>query len=222
MTGSYATPSRAKAAPRKGGRPGVEEAARLTTSILAAAEAAFLKHGFSRTSVTAIAVAAGTSKQTVHARFGSKERLFIAVSNARLRDRFSAPPPPGLSLRDSLIAVAVQALEAMLDPKMVMMSAIIMGEAKRFPELARLANDDASFPGRDLMRSLIVDGMKSGELTCRNPRQAMLMLQDLVLGSPLRAAALGEAGFDKRAQLTWAGDAVDLFLNGARVRGPGI
>ena len=34
-----------------------------------------------RASVAAIATAAGTSKQTVFARFGSKERLFIAVSD---------------------------------------------------------------------------------------------------------------------------------------------
>ena len=206
-----------KPAARKGGRPGVAEAARLTRAILAAAEAAFLKHGYSKTSIAAIAAAAGTSKQTVHARFGSKERLFVAVSNALLRERFSTPAPRGLSLRDSLIAVAIQALDAMLDPKMVMMTAIIMGEAKHFPELARLADNDASFPGREMMFVLIVDAVSAGELACNDPRRAMLMLQDMVLGTPLRAATLGEVGLDSQQQRDWAVDAVDLFLEGARV-----
>ena len=218
MTGPHSASARGKPATRKGGRPRVAETARLTTSILTAAEAAFLKHGFSKTSVTGIAAAAGTSKQTIYARFGSKERLFIAVSDALLSDRFSPPAPRGLSLRDSLIAVAIQALEAMLDPKMVMMTAIIMGEAKRFPELARLADNDASFPGRDMMRVLIADAVDSGELACRDPRRAMLMLQDLVLSSPLRVATLGGIGLDRRAQHEWATDAVDLFLDGARAR----
>lgn len=204
-------------AARKGGRPGLAEAARLTDAILAAAEAAFLKHGFSKTSIAAIAMAAGTSKQTVHARFGSKERLFIAVSDALLRERFSTPAPNGLSLRDSLIAVATQALDAILDPKMVMMTAIIMGEAKRFPELARLADNDASFPGREMMSALIADAVSTGELACRDQRRAMLMLQDMVLGTPLRTATLGEVGLDSQERRDWAIDAVDLFLEGARV-----
>lgn len=202
---------------RRGGRPGIAEAARLTKAILAAAEAAFLKQGFSKTSIAAIAAAAGTSKQTVHARFGSKERLFIAVSDALLRERFSTPAPKGLSLRDSLIAVAIQALDAMLDPKMVMMTAIIMGEAKRFPELARLADNDASFPGREMMFVLIADAVNAGELVCDDPRRAMLMLQDMVLGTPLRAATLGGDSLDSQERRDWAVDAVDLFLEGARV-----
>jgi hypothetical protein len=142
--------------------------------------------------------------------------LFIAVSDALLRVRFATPVPAGLSLRDSLIAVAIQALDAMLDPKMVTMTAIIMGEAKRFPELARLADDDSSFPGRQMMLLLIADAVASGELACNDTRRAMLMLQDLVLGTPLRAATLGEEGLDSEGRRDWATDAVNLFLEGAR------
>lgn len=200
---------------RKGGRPAVADALRLTKSILDAAEAAFLKLGFGRASVAAIATAAGTSKQTVFARFGSKERLFIAVSDALLSDRFSPPAPRGLTLRDSLICLASQALDAMLDPKMVMMSSIVMGEAKRSPELARLANDDATFPGRDLMRATISQAAQRGEIVCDDPRRAMLMLQDMVLASPLRAAMAGEPPLTAQARWEWAIQAVDLFLNGA-------
>ncbi len=203
---------------RKGGRPDAAEAARLGEAILAAAEAAFFKAGFTKASVHGIAAAAGTSKQTVFARFGSKERLFIEVSNSLLKGRFSPAPAPGLSVRDSLIDVAVQALDAMLDPKMVMMSSIIMGEAKRFPELARLADDDTTFPGRELMRTVIASAAKAGELRCDDPRRAMLMLQDMVLGSPLRAAIVGQGELAADARRDWVVEAVDLFLDGLRPR----
>lgn len=203
---------------RKGGRPDAAEAAQLGKSILAAAEAAFLTCGFSKASVHAIAAAAGTSKQTVFARFGSKERLFIEVSNSLLNGRFASEPSPGLSVRDSLIEVASQALDAMLDPRMVMMSAIIMGEAKRFPELARMADEDATFPGRNLMRTVIADAARAGELRCEDPRRAMLMLQDLVLGTPLRTAIAGGAEMDARSRRQWVAEAVDLFLDGLRPR----
>jgi len=201
---------------RKGGRPVALEAARLGDAILAAAEAAFLTSGFSKASVQAIATAAGTSKQTVFARFGSKERLFIAVSNALLAGRFSPEPARALPLRDSLIDVARQALDAMLDPRMVMMSSIIMGEGKHFPELARLADEDVTFPGRDLMRSVIAAAAEAGELRCDDPRRAMLMLQDLVLSSPLRAAMVGNGVLNAEERGAWIDAAVDLFLDGLR------
>jgi len=203
---------------RRSGRPDAHEAARIGEAILAAAEAAFLTQGFSKASVQAIATAAGTSKQTVFARFGSKERLFIAVSDDLLKGRFSPAPASGLPLRDRLIDVAAQALDAMLDPRMVMMSSIITGEAKRFPELAQLANEDATFAGRDLMRKVIADAAQAGELCCNDPRRAMLMLQDMVLGSPLRAAVSGQDDMDAAWRQAWVSEAVDLFLNGLRPR----
>jgi hypothetical protein len=107
----------------------------------------------------------------VFARFGSKERLFIEVSNALLRERFSAEPSRGAPVRDKLIEVAAQALDAMLDPKMVMMFSIIMGEAKRFPELARLADEDSTFPGRERMLAIIAEAAAAGEVRCTDPRR---------------------------------------------------
>ena len=98
------------------------------------------------------------------------------------------------------------------------MSSIVMGEAKRSPELARLANDDATFPGRDLMRFTIAQAVQRGEIVCDDPRRAMLMLQDMVLASPLRAAMAGEPPLTAQARWEWVVQAVDLFLNGARPR----
>jgi AcrR family transcriptional regulator len=201
---------------RRGGRPEAAETARLGGAILAAAEAAFLKFGFSKASIQAIAAAAGTSKQTVFARFGSKERLFIEVSNALLRERFSAEPSRGAPVRDKLIEVAAQALDAMLDPKMVMMFSIIMGEAKRFPELARLADEDSTFPGRERMLAIIAEAAAAGEVRCTDPRRAMLMLQDMVLSSPLRAAIAGADDMPADARRNWVTDAVDIFMDGLR------
>lgn len=203
---------------RRGGRPHLAEAAQLSAAILAAAEAAFLTVGFSKASIASIATVAGTSKQTVHARFGSKERLFIAVSDKLLSDRFPSREPMGMSLRDSLIDVAIQTLDAMLDPKMVMMNCIIVGEAKRFPELARLADDDASFPGRAIVHRLLSNAVKNGELVCDDPHRAMLMLLDLVLATPLRQATREAACMSREYAREWATNAVDLFLDGVHPR----
>jgi len=51
-------------------------------AIMDAAAQAFLREGYTRASVDAIAAAAGVSKQTVYNHFGDKERLLVAVTAA--------------------------------------------------------------------------------------------------------------------------------------------
>lgn len=203
---------------RRGGRPGRADTERLGAAILAAAEQVFLTEGFGGARIEAIAAAAGTTKQTVYARFGSKEALFIEVSNGLLKERFTPVSTTEGSLRDALVEVADQMLAAMLDPRMVRMHCIITAEAERFPELARMTDRDESFPGRLILLELLTEAANRGELACPDPHQAMMMLQHMVMATPLRAASLGLDTFDDDACRAWTRYAVDLFLNGARPR----
>lgn len=204
---------------RRGGRPDRAEAGSLGKAILDAAEVAFLARGFDGASMEAIAKMAGTTKQTLYARFGSKAALFVEVSNRLLTGRFAPAPGKPMSLRDALVDVSEQALAAMLDPKLVRMYSIIMAEAARFPELARLTDEDEHFPGRVIMSALLMDAMQSGEIVCTDVRQAMLLLQDMVLAGPLRTVALGFAAFGPEERRARALYAVDIFLAGISTRG---
>ncbi|AZI36868.1 putative TetR family transcriptional regulator [Caenibius tardaugens NBRC 16725] len=203
---------------RKGGRPSSASTAKLREDILVAAERTFLEQGFSGASVEAIAMAAGTSKQTVYTRFGTKERLFVAVSDSLLGSKFAALLPEHATLRDKLLAVAVQMLDAMLDPKMVRMHAIIAAEAERFPDLARAVDDDDTFPGRALILQVLADA--EGPMLSHGDdlRDLMRLFQDMVLSAPLRSAALNLGKFDAARVQAWAVMAVDVFLDGIRPR----
>ena len=213
------SPAPDSTARRRGGRPGRADTERLGAAILAAAEQVFLAEGFGGARMEAIAARAGTTKQTVYARFGSKEALFIEVSNGLLKERFAPVSAGQGTLRDALVQVADQMLAAMLDPRMVRMHCIITAEAERFPELARMTDRDESFPGRSILHALLAEAAERGEIDCRDPHQAMLMLQHMVLAAPLRAASLGLDTFDADACRNWTRYAVDLFLDGARPRG---
>lgn len=203
---------------RRGGRPGRAAAEVLRQAILDAAEAIFLREGFGSARMEAIAAAAGTTKQTLYTRFGSKAALFVEVSNRLLEGRFVTTRTSEASLRDTLVAASEETLAAMLDPKLVRMYCIITAEALRFPELARLSDEDRTFPGRLKMLALLESAVQSGELVLADTRSAMLMLQDLVLAGPLKAAALGLEVLGPEARRARAEQAVDLFLNGARPR----
>ncbi|QKW54762.1 TetR/AcrR family transcriptional regulator [Streptomyces buecherae] len=87
--------------PREGRRGGAvgRPAGRLAAkreAILQAAVAIFLREGYDRASVDAIAEEAGVSKQTIYNHFGGKERLFLAAVEGernRVATRFASPPP---------------------------------------------------------------------------------------------------------------------------------
>lgn len=203
---------------RRGGRPDRAASESLRQAILDAAEAIFLEEGFGGAGMEAIAAAAGTTKQTLYTRFGNKAALFIEVSSRLLEGRFVAAEMHELSLQDALVVASEEMLAAMLDPKLVRMHCIITAEAVRFPELARRSDEDQTFPGRLKIQALLENAVQSGELVLADVRSAMLMLQDLVLASPLRAAALGLEVLSPEDRRARAVRAVDLFLNGARPR----
>ena len=85
-------------------------------------------------------------------------------------------------------------------------------------DVARLTDADEHFPGRAIICALLADAQRSGEISCGDVRQAMLLLQDMVLASPLRAASLGLATFGPEECRARACYAVDTFLNGVLSR----
>ena len=82
----------------------------------------FLRHGFTDTSVDAIAAESGVSKQTIYNHFGDKKNLFVAVieeaqaEGARTgQERFAAEIKEIGDLEVDLRAAAVLWVELMLD-----------------------------------------------------------------------------------------------------------
>jgi AcrR family transcriptional regulator len=84
----------ATAVPARLGR--AESQAATRASVLVAAEAAFVERGYDRAGIEEIAARAGFTKGAVYSNFGSKEELFLEVSNER-DARLSAPLLEGLA-----------------------------------------------------------------------------------------------------------------------------
>jgi AcrR family transcriptional regulator len=201
---------------RRGGRPSLKQAADIQESILDAAEVLFLEAGFSATGIEAIAKHAGTSKATVYARFSSKEALFIAVSNRVLSTHFSPIVLRTGSFQERLTDLAVQMLDALLDPKILRMYRIIMAESERFPELARLSDNKSAFAGQHLLETLLAEEQAAGHLgTYALAPLSQLFIASVVL-EPLRLESLGLRSFDTAARREWVNLVVTIFLNGCR------
>lgn len=109
-------------------------------AVLAGARTVFLAHGFSAATTDMIQLAAGVSKATVYARYPTKEALFIAVIEAeceRFLGTVRATAIRPLKLRDALEAMAQAYLKVVLSPAGLALYRTVVGEAPRFPALAR-------------------------------------------------------------------------------------
>ncbi len=129
------------------GRP-VGGSERKRSLIAQAALRLFLRDGFARTSVDAIAEEAGVSKRTIYSHYGDKENLFVSVVRETyssmiavivgLMDQYLTDVPDG-AVEASITAFACEA--ALLAARSSERSAIIrlmMTEAAHFPELRQI------------------------------------------------------------------------------------
>ena len=109
-------------------------------AVLAGARSVFLAHGFSAATTDMIQAASGVSKATVYARYPTKEALFAAVVEAecaRLLAAVRATEIRSKRLHDVLEALALAYLGLVLHPDVLALFRAVVGEAPRFPALAR-------------------------------------------------------------------------------------
>jgi TetR/AcrR family transcriptional regulator, mexJK operon transcriptional repressor len=161
-------------------------------AIREAATRLFLEKGYQGTSMDEIAAAAQVSKQTIYTHFAGKEELFadLVLGNAERVDEFVGMISRTLaeaegSLEDGLKRVARTYLRIVVTPDVLRLRRLVLGEASRFPDLARIYYERV--PGRVLTELEQVFGRiaAEGRLRIDDPSLAADHFAWLVLGLPL-------------------------------------
>lgn len=122
-----------------GGRPSRAVSHRITPKLLKAGAQLFLRHGYEKTSMDAVAAKAGISKRTLYARFPGKAELFEAVVSSVLERSvraFKESQAVHGTLEDALSEFATNLLEVVLVDDVIAVERVVTGEARQFPELA--------------------------------------------------------------------------------------
>ena len=117
-------------------------------AILEAATTAFLRNGYRGTSMDEIAALAGVSKQTVYKHFAGKENLFTEIVISTVNE--AGDPVYGQVLElengDTLEAnlrdLARRQLATVMQPELMQLRRLVIGEVGRFPELGRAFYDE--------------------------------------------------------------------------------
>ncbi len=124
-------------------------------AILGAATEVFLREGYTRASVDAIAEVAGVGKQTVYGHFGDKQQLFLAVveyahaaSSLDPADLIADTEDPFTDLTNA----AKWLIRGVTSPEIAALHRLTIAELTHHPELQRSWRDDER--GRSLVDAI--------------------------------------------------------------------
>jgi TetR/AcrR family transcriptional regulator, mexJK operon transcriptional repressor len=175
--------------------------ARSRAVIVAAASDHFLRYGYLGANVDDIAADARVSKRTVYNIYGGKEQLFRAIlaDAFAVSERFAEETASALADTDNvagaLRTIAVELVRRVLGEGsgIVQLRRLLIGEATRFPELAREYYERA--PGRvmDMLAEAMAGLGDRGLLHIDDPRLASEHFAYLVMGASLDRALFLES-----------------------------
>jgi TetR/AcrR family transcriptional repressor of mexJK operon len=189
-------------------------------AILEAATAAFLRNGYVGTSMDEVAALAGASKQTVYKHFADKKRLFSEIVVTTVGEASDPVDEEVRHLEDSgdldadLRDLARRQLGLVMQPRMMQLRRLVIGEAGRFPELGRIFYEQG--PGRTIaaLAATFERLAARGLLSIEDPLLAATQFNWLVMSAPLNhAMLLGDDGPPDAGDLDrWSEDGVRTFL----------
>ena len=183
-------------------------------AILDSATTLFLRDGYLATSMDQIAAAAAVSKQTVYKQFADKQSLFREIVAGTVEEVSDPVARQVASLRDStdlegdLRDLARALVAQVIQPRVMQLRRLVIGEAGRFPELGRLFYQRG--PGRtiDALAAAFASLAARGQLGPGDPRLAAEHFNWLVMSVPLNRMMLcGDAERPEPAELDRYADA---------------
>jgi TetR/AcrR family transcriptional repressor of mexJK operon len=215
--------TRSKARRRRpaAGRPTREKARQRHVELLDSALDLFLDKGFEQATIEAIAASVGMTKRTVYARYADKAALFKAtVQRAIERMIVSDAALQALETGDfqaTLAAVARLRVAQVMTPAGLKLQRIINTESYRFPEIFTMAYEQNTRPVIAFIAGLLRREVAAGTLSVADPERAANVFMSMAVSGPVRILVSGNrltrSEIEHRLQF-----AIDLFLNGVRVR----
>lgn len=187
--------------------------------IVDAAVALFLEHGYEGTSMDQVAARATVSKQTVYKQFKDKESLFAEVvlgladtaqSFIDLVHTLLAEPD---DVERALKQLARDYLSTVMQPQVLRLRRLLIGEAARFPQLGGSYYERVAQRTMDSIAGAFEHLASLGKLQLTDPALAAQHFAFLVLAAPLdRALICGDGQFTNSELDRLADEAVRVFL----------
>jgi AcrR family transcriptional regulator len=209
------------AAARPRGRPQVRSDDETRHLIIEAAGRVFRAKGYAGTCIGEVAQEAGVSTKTLYRLIPTKAELFTSVISERIGRFMLDVDAGGIGTRDvtsALERILVVYGNLTLDPEVIAVNRLVIGESDRFPEIATAFYELAITRTTAAIAEWLEMQCARGLLKLDDPEEAAGMLRGMMTMEPQRAVMLNQrAAPDAEAIAARAKRAVRLFLDGCRV-----
>jgi len=175
---------------RTRGRIPNAEMANHDAALVEAAAHLFREHGYARLSIDMIARKAAVSSRTIYARYGGKLGLFKAVVEAMVAAPLTGfdDLTPGNDPARVLTQAARHLLGYALDPEVLAIKRVLIGEATYLPDLALLYYDHGPRQGLAKLSGYLRSLNSDQVVIFADPEQAADAFVSLVEGQMVRRA----------------------------------
>src|SRR6202166_2932266 len=198
---------------------GPSRGARQRAAILEAAQQVFFANGFVGASMDQVAATAAVSRQTMYKHFSDKEALFREVVTNIVRARDGGIAPDFLSTGDGPIGERLRSfarhfLKGVMQPNVLKLRRLVIGEAGRFPELGRSFYDLGPKRAAEQLAVALRESAARQGISLEDPHLAAEHLLSLILSNPLNQAMLlgDESSFTDAALDRYADAGITAFL----------
>ncbi|WP_340692875.1 TetR/AcrR family transcriptional regulator [Hyphomonas sp.] len=188
-------------------------------AFIAAAREVFLEQGYEAASMSDIVQRAGGSLSTLYSQFGDKQGLFLAMLDERIRQitasmgvELSAHAP----VADGLRRIGQQFTSKLLEPESLEMYRLILGLARKFPEIPREFVRRGSDRVRQALADYLIDRVDAGEIHLDDPHRAASLFLEMSRAGLVNRALMDDDVRPGPEEIKASVDmVVDMFLHGA-------
>lgn len=177
-----------------------------------------MRHGYVGASMDEVAALAAVSKQTVYKHFVDKKQLFAEIITADIRNAEQQSDDVVAGLADTtdldgdLREIARKLVTVVTQPHLVRLRQVVIGEADRFPDLARAWYASGPERGYQRLADRFADLTEQGRLNTPDPLLAAQQFLWLALSVPLNRAMFDPEPYPRDELLKFADEGVRVFL----------
>lgn len=154
-------------------------------AILKAATALFLKNGYEKTSMDAIARKAGVTKQTVYSHYENKDQLFMRMIGELCNRKLSTKPTASdikKPFEALLTQVGMDLLTLITSPEGMAATRLVVAEADRYPKLARLYYENGTLRIIQLIAAFLDEQKAQGKIAIPDTESAAAYFFSMLKG----------------------------------------
>jgi TetR/AcrR family transcriptional repressor of mexJK operon len=190
-------------------------------AILEAGRTVFMRGGYEGASMDEVAALAQVSKQTVYKHFADKQTLFTEILNLDMEGRANELVQALAETegdKADLHELARRHIASIVKPDVMRMRRMVIGEADRFPDLARAWSETGIQVGLAKLAERFAELAERGVVRIKDPQLAAEHFNWLVLSTPLnRSMFEPEARFSQQELERFADEGVRIFEAAYRI-----